>query len=142
MTEFTPVAATIGGVLIGLAAASLLLLNGRIAGVSGIVGSSLSGQAGDRAWRIAFLLGLPLGAAFVGAMQGGLASDIPSTPGVLVAAGLLVGIGTQVGGGCTSGHGVCGISRGSKRSIVATLTFMASGAATVFIVRHVIGGAL
>jgi uncharacterized membrane protein YedE/YeeE len=143
MTEFTPLSAMIGGGLIGLSASALLLLNGRIAGISGIVGAALApgagDRAGDRAWRLAFLLGLPLGAAVVRAVQGGLPSHAVATSGQLVLAGLLVGVGTQLGSGCTSGHGVCGISRGSKRSIVATCTFMLSGVVTVFVVRHWIG---
>ena len=139
--EFTPVSATVGGALIGLAAALLLLSQGRIAGISGIFGGALHGAAGDRAWRVAFLLGLPLGAAGVGVVRGGITGEVATGPLTLVVAGLLVGIGTQLGNGCTSGHGVCGISRGSKRSIVATLVFMAAGMATVYLTRHVAGGA-
>lgn len=140
MTEFTPVTATIGGLLIGVAAALLLLTNGRIAGISGILGATLAGPGGDRAWRVAFLVGLPLGAATVAMLGGSLQCDVSAPPAAVVGAGLLVGVGTQLGSGCTSGHGVCGISRGSKRSIAATVTFMLTGAVTVFVVRHVLGG--
>lgn len=141
MSGFTPWSALIGGALIGLAAALLLLLNGRIAGVSGIVGGLLASGNDDRRWRLAFLAGLPLGAWLYGAASGtGLPAVEASLP-LLVAGGLLVGFGTRLGGGCTSGHGVCGISRFSRRSIVATLLFMGSAGVTVFVVRHVLGGA-
>ena len=142
MTEigFTPVSGLVGGALIGAASALLLLASGRIAGISGILGGSLRAARGDRGWRAAFLVGLPLGAWL--AVQAGLADPgfaISSSRGLLVAGGLLVGVGTQLGSGCTSGHGVCGIARGSRRSIVATATFMATAAATVFLMRHVLG---
>lgn len=141
-TSFTPVSAVIGGTMIGVASAILLIANGRIAGVSGILGRTLWPTQGDsRSWRIAFVLGLPLGAWVVSYPSGGLTTYIAASPGVLVLAGLLVGFGTQLGSGCTSGHGICGISRGSTRSTVATLTFMATGVLTVFIVRHLLGGA-
>jgi uncharacterized membrane protein YedE/YeeE len=141
-TTFTPGLGLLGGSLIGLAAAGLLLATGRIAGISGILGGGVPGARGDRAWRLAFLLGLPLGAAFVTrATSDAHGFAITSNPALLVAAGLLVGVGTQLGGGCTSGHGVCGLARGSRRSIVATIVFMLSGAATVFVARHVLGGA-
>ena len=130
--EAAPLAGLAGGVLIGLAAAVMLLGLGRIAGVSGIAAKAAglggSGIARSGAWM--FLIGLPLGALLVSLAQGGIAASFASTP-VLVIAGLLVGIGTRLGSGCTSGHGVCGISRFSARSIVATLTFMAAGIATV-----------
>ncbi|OAN82837.1 hypothetical protein A8B77_13970 [Erythrobacter sp. EhN03] len=130
--EAAPLAGLAGGVLIGLAAAAMLLGLGRIAGVSGIAAKATglggSGIARGGAWT--FLIGLPLGALVVSLAQGGIAASFASTP-VLVIAGLLVGIGTRLGSGCTSGHGVCGISRFSARSIVATLTFMAAGFATV-----------
>jgi uncharacterized membrane protein YedE/YeeE len=142
MTEFTPISATVGGLLIGLAAAALLLLNGRVAGISGILGGALRDPAAEGGWRVAFLVGLPLGAVLVSAMSGGLAVAIAASPAALIVAGLLVGFGTQLGSGCTSGHGVCGMARGSRRSIAATLTFMSSGAATVYLVRHVIGASL
>ena len=134
--EAAPLAGLAGGVLIGLAAAVMLLGLGRIAGVSGIAAKAAglggSGIARSGAWM--FLIGLPLGALLVSLAQGGIAASFASTP-VLVIAGLLVGIGTRLGSGCTSGHGVCGISRFSARSIVATLTFMAAGIATVAIMN-------
>ena len=140
LTEFTPWTAALGGLLIGLAASLLLLSNGRIAGVSGICGRLFAGSSGDRGWRLCFLAGLPLGALAVGAFRGGLPVQIVASPATLVVAGLLVGFGTQLGNGCTSGHGVCGLARGSRRSLAATLTFMASAAITVFFARHVVGG--
>jgi len=142
MTGFTPFSAVVGGILICLAAAILLLANGRVAGISGILGQALWPSHGEsRSWRVAFLLGLPLGAALVSLVTGPLVADIDANDAVLVAAGLLVGFGTRLGNGCTSGHGVCGMSRGSSRSIAATATFMAVGGATVFVVRHVLAGA-
>ena len=130
--EAAPLAGLAGGVLIGLAAAVMLLGLGRIAGVSGIAAKAAglggSGIARGGAWM--FLIGLPLGALLVSLAQGGIAASFASAP-VLAIAGLLVGIGTRLGSGCTSGHGVCGVSRFSARSIVATLTFMAAGIATV-----------
>ncbi len=141
MTEFEPASALAGGLLIGLAASLLLLANGRIAGVSGILGRALAGESGQFRWRLAFLLGLPVGAGLVGAIQGGLVTDIGASTPTLIVAGLLVGFGTQLGNGCTSGHGVCGISRGSPRSIVATCTFMATAGTVVFVIRHVLGSA-
>lgn len=140
MTTFEPVSATLGGLLIGLAAGLLLLANGRIAGIAGILGGCFRGGRGELAWRSAFLLGLPLGAGLMGLARGTFPFEITSSPALLVAGGLLVGFGTQLGKGCTSGHGVCGLSRGSRRSLGATLTFMAVGAATVFVVRHALGG--
>jgi uncharacterized membrane protein YedE/YeeE len=141
MTEFTPISAAVGGLLIGLAAAVLLLANGRVAGISGIVGQALWPQPGEqRGWRLLFLLGIPLGAALVSVATGPLRVDIQADPPVLILAGLLVGFGTRLGNGCTSGHGICGISRGSTRSFAATLTFMAVAGVTVFLVRHVAGG--
>jgi uncharacterized membrane protein YedE/YeeE len=139
-TEFTPIAATIGGVIIGLASALMLAGNGRIAGISGILGGILQGGEG-RAWRASFIVGMLLGGV-------GLVTLLPeSLPGtavdslpMLAAAGLLVGFGTRMGGGCTSGHGICGISRLSTRSILATVMFMGTAIATVAIVRHGLGG--
>ncbi|RIL05157.1 MAG: YeeE/YedE family protein [Proteobacteria bacterium] len=141
-TEFTPLAGLAGGLLIGLASAALLLVNGRIAGVSGILGRSFFPDSGDFGWRIAFLAGLPLGAWITGQLAPATTAlaITPSLP-LLVAAGLLVGVGTQVGSGCTSGHGVCGIGRGSPRSIAATAIFMATAIATTFVARHLVGGA-
>ena len=140
-TVFTPGAGLVGGALIGLASAALLLANGRIAGISGILGRGLRAPAGDRGWRIAFLVALPLG-AWLGTLAGADAMGfaIAANPLVLVTGGLLVGFGTQLGGGCTSGHGVCGMARGARRSIVATVTFMLVAAVTVFVARHVLGG--
>ena len=136
-TTFTPGAGLLGGVLIGVASVLLLLANGKIAGVSGILGRGLSSVSGDRSWRVAFLVGLPLGAwVAMRATADAMGFVIASNPLLLVAAGLLVGVGTQLGNGCTSGHGVCGMGRGSRRSIVATLTFMATGVLTVAVVRH------
>jgi len=134
---FTPWTALAGGVLIGLAASAFALLSGRIAGISGILGGLLRPAKGDRAWRIAFVLGLAA-APFAWA----IAAPVPipridSNAAGLVAAGLLVGIGTRYGSGCTSGHGVCGLSRLSPRSLVATLAFMGAGFATVLLLRHV-----
>lgn len=140
MTDFTPLASSLGGALIGAASALLLVLNGRIAGVSGIVGGLVDGHArGDRAWRVAFLAGLLVGGLVLGwVLPTALAATPVSLPMVVVA-GLLVGLGTRVGSGCTSGHGICGMSRLSARSIVATLTFMGTGMATVLVVRHLLG---
>ncbi|XAH21221.1 YeeE/YedE family protein [Xylophilus sp. GW821-FHT01B05] len=138
--HFTPWASLAGGALIGLAAALLLLLNGRIAGISGIVGGLLGRSvAGDRLWRVLFVAGLllavPLWHAFGALPLPHIAAGTPT----LIAAGLLVGLGTRYGAGCTSGHGVCGLSRGSPRSLVATAAFMAAGFATVYLVRHLLG---
>jgi uncharacterized membrane protein YedE/YeeE len=137
--SFSPASGFLGGVLIGLAAVLLLLANGRIAGVSGIVGGLLSRKPGDIGWRVAFVLGLWLGALVYWAARGALFElELLATPGVMIVAGFLVGYGTRLGSGCTSGHGVCGIARFSPRSMVATVVFMASGIATVYVVRHVI----
>ena len=138
-TTFTPWSAAIGGVIIGVAVAMFALVNGRIAGISGIVGGLLRPAPGDIAWRVAFVAGLiaaPLGFVVVAKLAPVM---IEASYPTLVVAGLLVGIGTRYGGGCTSGHGVCGVSRLSPRSIVATLSFMAAGFATVFAARHLIG---
>ncbi|MBS0307447.1 MAG: YeeE/YedE family protein [Proteobacteria bacterium] len=138
--HFTPLLSLSGGLLIGLAAAALVLFNGRIAGISGIVGGLLRPQTGDRAWRLAFIVGLLLSPLLYGLAVALPESRVDAGWPTLIAAGLLVGIGTRYGSGCTSGHGVCGISRLSPRSLVATVIFMAAGFATVFIVRHVLGG--
>lgn len=136
-TNFTPWTGLAGGLLIGLAVGAFVLLNGRIAGISGIVGGLLRPAQGDIAWRIAFLAGL-VGAPLVYALFAALPEvRIAAGDGALVAAGLLVGIGTRYGSGCTSGHGVCGLSRMSPRSLVATVSFMLAGFATVFVLRHV-----
>jgi uncharacterized protein len=136
---FTPWSALAGGVLIGIAAAMFALLNGRIAGISGVIGGLLKPAAGDVAWRAAFVIGL-IGAPLVYALFAAVPKpQIAAEYGALVLAGLLVGIGTRYGSGCTSGHGVCGLSRLSPRSLAATVTFMAAGFATVFVTRHLIG---
>jgi uncharacterized membrane protein YedE/YeeE len=141
-TPFTPLAAIVGGALLGLASALLLLASRRIAGISGILGGSFFAEPSDRGWRIAFLAGLPLGAWLaMRATPEALGFALTDRVELLVAAGLLVGVGTQLGSGCTSGHGVCGLARGSQRSLVATLTFMTTGALTVFVMRHVLGAA-
>jgi uncharacterized protein len=127
-----------GGVAIGAASALLLLLEGRIAGISGILGSALQARGGERLWRLAFLAGLPLGALIFAAAAGAPRPRIEAGALLLVAGGLLVGYGTRLGSGCTSGHGVCGLARGSRRSLAATLTFMLAGAATVFVRRHLL----
>ncbi|MCP1172291.1 YeeE/YedE family protein [Ralstonia chuxiongensis] len=138
--HFTPGAALVGGLIIGLAAAVLILGMGRIAGISGILGGLLLRPQGDMDWRIAFLIGL-MGAPVIAALLGHpVIPDIAAGWGEVLAAGFLVGIGTRYAGGCTSGHGVCGLSRGSVRSLVATVTFMTAGIVTVFVVRHVVGG--
>ncbi|MBS79725.1 MULTISPECIES: YeeE/YedE family protein [unclassified Variovorax] len=137
--HFTPLAALAGGVLIGIAAAMFLLLNGRIAGISGVLGGLLRPLRGDVAWRGAFTLGL-VGAPLVYLLFAALPRpQIDAGYGTLILAGLLVGVGTRYGSGCTSGHGVCGISRLSPRSLVATLAFMGTGFATVFVTRHLLG---
>ena len=133
-THFTPWTSLAGGVLIGLAAAMLVLLNGRIAGISGIVGGLVAARRDDTAWRVAFVLGLF--AAPLVMLLYATAPRIDAGAGTLVVAGLLVGLGTSYGSGCTSGHGVCGLSRLSPRSLVATAAFMAAGVATVYLARH------
>jgi uncharacterized membrane protein YedE/YeeE len=137
--HFTPWASLAGGLLIGLAAAMFLFLNGRIAGISGIVGGLLRPAKGDIAWRIAFVLGLII-SPFVFGMTARLPEvEIDASTLTLVVAGLLVGVGTRFGSGCTSGHGVCGLSRRSPRSMVATISFMFAGFVTVYVVRHLLG---
>ena len=137
--HFTPLTALAGGVLIGIAAAMFALLNGRIAGISGVLGGLLRPVKGDCAWRIAFVLGL-VGAPVVYLLVAALPQPrIDAGYGALIVAGLLVGIGTRYGSGCTSGHGVCGLSRLSPRSLVATAAFMGAGFVTVFVARHLLG---
>jgi uncharacterized membrane protein YedE/YeeE len=141
MTDFTPLSAAIGGALIGMAAVLLMVLIGRISGISGIVGGLLSTDAHDRSWRIAFLAGLVM-APLAGSLTG-YALTAPSLSAswpVIIAGGLLVGFGTRMASGCTSGHGVCGIARLSPRSIVATAVFMATAVAVVAVTRHGFGG--
>ena len=136
--QATPLSSLAGGVLIGLAAALLLSMNGRIAGISGILSGILKTSFKDNAWRVCFLVGLvasPLVYAFWSPLP---EMQVTTETGLLISAGLLVGLGTRLGSGCTSGHGVCGLSRLSPRSLVATLCFMATGFATVFIMRHVL----
>ena len=137
--HFTPWSSLAGGLLIGLATAMFLLLNGRVAGISGIVGGLLRPARGDIAWRVVFILGLAA-APFVFAMAAPLPQvRIDADTATLIAAGLLVGVGTRYGSGCTSGHGVCGLSRGSPRSLVATAAFMFAGFLTVYVARHLLG---
>ena len=138
-TAFAPWSGVIGGAIIGLAVALLLLANGRIAGISGIVGGLLRPSTGDIAWRVAFVAGLvaaPVAYAIVATLP---PINVEASYPTLVLAGLLVGVGTRYGAGCTSGHAVCGISRLSLRSIGATLAFMAAGFLTVFVVSHLLG---
>lgn len=139
MLNFTPGTSAAGGALIGLAAAIFILVNGRIAGISGILGGLLRPMAGDISWRITFVLGLVMASVLYGLFAELPAIRIDSGFPALVIAGLLVGIGTRYGSGCTSGHGICGISRLSPRSLVATASFMAAGFATVFVLRHLLG---
>lgn len=141
MEQFTPVSSLIGGALIGVAATGMLLLNGRITGISGILSQAIFSPK-ERSWRLMFLAGL-LTAGFLYNQWSGASGSvtIEASEGMLIAAGLLVGFGTRLGSGCTSGHGICGLARLSKRSLVATLVFMASAMATVWFIRHA-GGAL
>ena len=141
MANFTPLSAAIGGALIGLASLLLMLFAGRVAGISGITAGILGVGSLDRGWRLAFIAGLIL--APIAAMLAGYAVPAPAMPAswlVVIAAGFLVGFGARLGGGCTSGHGICGIARLSKRSIAATMIFMGAAVVTVALMRHVIGG--
>jgi len=143
MENFTPIASTLGGVLIGLSAAMMMLFHGRIAGISGIVGGLLGPKPGEVGWRLTFVLGLLVGGLALGfAHPSGFAVEVARSPVAIVAAGVIVGFGTRLGSGCTSGHGVCGISRLSRRSILATLTFMGTGGLTAAVVTHALGGSL
>ncbi|KNZ32146.1 MAG: YeeE/YedE [Methylibium sp. NZG] len=135
---FTPGTALAGGVLIGIAAAMFVLLNGRIAGISGVLGGLLVPRRGDVAWRAAFVAGLLSAPWVYGLVAAVREPHVAAEYGALVSAGLLVGVGTRYAAGCTSGHGVCGLSRLSLRSLVATLAFMGAGFATVFVLRHVL----
>jgi len=138
MEHFTPISALLGGLLIGLAACILLFFNGRIAGVTGIVKRVWPPVPGDVAWRLLFTVGLMLGAGAYAAVTGeGVGHRSSVAPWLLVVAGLLTGFGTSMGNGCTSGHGVCGMARLSKRSMVATACFLSAGVVTTFVVRHV-----
>ncbi|TYC64456.1 YeeE/YedE family protein [Rhodobacterales bacterium] len=142
MTEFTPFLSFAGGTMIGLAAVALMAVHGRIAGINGILSGFLTTQLNqDWAWRAAFLTGMVVSPLVLLGVTGQLPQiSIPSSPALLAVGGFLTGVGTTFGSGCTSGHGVCGMSRLSARSIVATLTFMATAGATVFLTRHVFGG--
>jgi uncharacterized protein len=133
---FTPWSALTGGVLIGIAVGMFALLNGRLAGISGIVGGLLKPTRGDYAWRAAFVIGLLAAPLFYSLFATLPAPRIDAPLGALVAAGLLVGFGTRYGAGCTSGHGICGLSRRSPRSLAATVAFMGAGFVTVFVLRH------
>ena len=136
---FTPYASLAGGVLIGVAAAMFVLLNGRIAGISGILGGLLKPVKGDISWRVAFVLGLTASPLLFALFASVPTPRIDASWAALVLAGLLVGVGTRYGSGCTSGHGVCGLSRLSPRSLAATAAFMGAGFVTVFVIRHVLG---
>jgi len=141
MANFTPLSAAIGGALIGLSAALLMLTTGRIAGISGIVGGLIGWDVPDRDWRIAFIVGLIL-APLSGSVVGYAVAEpqMPASWAVIVIAGLLVGFGTRLGGGCTSGHGICGVARLSPRSLVATAIFMVVAIVVVAVTRHGLGG--
>ena len=137
MENFTPISGLIGGLLIGLSATLMLLLNGRIAGISGIVGGLLTRKGSEVGWRAMFVAGLLLGAfVYMLATGGALPVRIEASLPIVVVAGILVGFGTRLGSGCTSGHGVSGLARFSKRSIVATSVFMGAGIVTVFLTHH------
>jgi len=136
--HFTPGMSLLGGLLIGTASALFIHANGRIAGISGILGGLLRPSSGDVLWRLAFLLGLIVAPAVLAAFVAPVIPTIDAGPTTLIIAGLLVGIGTRYGGGCTSGHGICGLSRLSPRSLIATLAFMGSGMAIVFAMRHLL----
>ena len=139
MANFTPISALIGGGLIGIAAVMLMALNGRVAGISGIVGGLFSASMDEAGWRIAFVVGLVVAPLLYGLVAGMPEVTMQVSTPLMVVAGLLVGFGSRLGAGCTSGHGVCGMARMSRRSLVATMTFMATGAITVFVVRHLVG---
>jgi uncharacterized membrane protein YedE/YeeE len=141
MHDFTPIASTVGGILIGLSASTMLLLDGKIVGISGIFAGVLRPLNGDTLWKSAFLAGLLAGGLLLRTLlPHAFDFGIVRPPAVLALAGLLVGFGSRLGNGCTSGHGVCGVSRLSARSIVATVTFIVTGAAVVYVVNRVIGG--
>ncbi len=143
MENFTPFHSLLGGVLIGLSATAMLALLGRVAGISGIVGGLLAGEGSEWSWRAAFVLGLLVGGALLKICDpGAFAMTLDRSAPALAIAGLLVGFGSRLGSGCTSGHGVCGIARASRRSIAATVTFMATGAGTAFVITQLFGGRL
>lgn len=137
--HFTPWASLAGGILLGLASALFILMNGRILGISGIVGGLLRPKSGDVGWRLSFVLGLLVAPMLYFLVAGPTPVRIDAGWTTLVVAGLLVGVGTRYGSGCTSGHGVCGLSRLSPRSLMATLAFMGAGFVTVYLVRHALG---
>ena len=140
MENFTPGSSLIGGLLIGASAALFLVLNGRIAGISGILGGLLHPTRSEVRWRLAFLAGLFIAPLVYVAVGGALPPvELDASLPLLIVAGLIVGFGTRLGAGCTSGHGVCGIGRGSPRSLAATAVFMVTAIATVFVTRHLIG---
>ncbi len=137
MIEANLIGAVLGGALIGIAATLLLLLNGRIAGISGIVGDIFGDNSfAERIWRAVFVVGIVCGAALYSLISGPLSVQLQTNKPLLIVAGLLVGIGTRLGSGCTSGHGVCGLARRSPRSLAATVTFMLFGVLTVFLMRR------
>lgn len=137
--NFTPWASLAGGILLGLASAMFILVNGRILGISGIIGGLFRPKSGDVGWRLAFLLGVLVAPVLYFLVAGPTTARIDAGWVTLVIAGLLVGVGTRYGAGCTSGHGVCGLSRLSPRSLIATLAFMGAGFVTVFVLRHALG---
>ena len=143
MEHFTPIASLAGGILIGLSAAAMLLLNGKITGISGILAGVLRPVKADTLWRACFIGGLVVGGVILRALLPS-AFDFGTVRsiGMLTVAGLLVGFGTRLGSGCTSGHGVCGVARLSARSIIATVTFIATGASVVYLVNHLLGGSI
>jgi uncharacterized protein len=137
--DFTPVSGLVGGLLIGLAVTLMMMLNGRIAGISGIVGGLVTPKDGDTGWRVAFVVGLLLGAlAYIVAVGGPAPVDVLASPPTILVGGLLVGFGTRLGSGCTSGHGLCGLARFSRRSIVATAVFFGVAMLTVFLTHQVL----
>ena len=135
--HFTPWMSLAGSIVLGLASALFILFNGRVLGISGIVGGLLRPKTRDIVWRLSFLLGMLVAPSLYVAFIGPMVATIDASWAMVIVAGLLVGIGTRYGSGCTSGHGVCGLSRMSPRSLVATLSFMAAGFITVFLLRHV-----
>lgn len=143
MAEFSVMSSLLGGAIIGLASGLLLLFNGRIAGISGILGGAVLPRTGEWLWRALFLIGLGIGGLTSSGFNLGVISfDLERSMPALIVAGLLVGFGTRMGGGCTSGHGVCGMGRLSPRSMVGTATFFLTGVATVYIVNHLMGGSI
>jgi len=140
LENFTPVSGFVGGLLIGGAASLFVLLTGRVAGISGILGGLFGAAGGDLGWRLAFVAGIVIGPMVVAGVGGPVPAVVLAAPlPVLIVAGLLVGFGTRLGNGCTSGHGVCGLARGSPRSLAATVAFFVCAVATVFVMRHLAG---